>query len=660
MSLPEAHFLQTRDNGLQKSQEVTAVVDYLQQNSERIPNAADARISNYLGFLADEAAVNDGFLTGDRASIERQVNAACIDVTPATANAYFTFNAKIAAQDGIRLDPSSVRDDVKLADVARVQADQRQQLTEWATYVASPDASYADWFKHYTMTSVPKLTKFNEDTQKFEPRSNSSFALFPELDRESLSLTYDVLGKKIHKQPTGQYNPELLQALDTGSFARIYAEANKYGFAITPELRAITDGEWETYLQSPVQADADLLAGDVGKYRTGWYTAGKETAHTQLANGDFHVWFSQDRQGNETVPRVAIRMEQGAVREVRGIDKAQELEPVLIDTAMAKLKTLEGGSQYVKKAGDMKLLTALQKQLTAQPATPLGKADVKFLYEVGTTIEGFGYQSDPRIAELRTARGDQDQSILKEVAVEHVEQGFEASFAAQQIMASQLGELRGQPIPLGEQAARQDFAATIETWKQNGVLSYVGERMVTHGELHTVVMPPATTVTLTELKHLAVEFGKGQPYETYVYDSVYNACTPQELSGQLDNSTQQILLVPNKFSQVLGNRPVVEQRQALLTLQQENPSLGHHIPSPLAGVALWQTLRAEGDTLDNGDVWERTGIRHIEITPKRLGGSAVVPYSRVSGVGGPFLDYSYVSNGGGARVAVGKILPLKP
>ena len=60
-------------------------------------------------------------------------------------------------------------------------------------------------------------------------------------------------------------------------------------------------------------------------YNTGWCTAGsRETAKEQLEEGDFYVYYSKDKNGNYTIPRLAIRMSEDEIAEIRG-KKVEEL-----------------------------------------------------------------------------------------------------------------------------------------------------------------------------------------------------------------------------------------------------------------------------------------------------------------------------------------------
>ncbi len=81
MQEPGSQFLHDRNPHLHTATEVEAVVDYLRNGGEHIPNEPADKISAYLGFLANRDYVNDGILTGDQASIDRQVEAASVALT---------------------------------------------------------------------------------------------------------------------------------------------------------------------------------------------------------------------------------------------------------------------------------------------------------------------------------------------------------------------------------------------------------------------------------------------------------------------------------------------------------------------------------------------------------------------------------------------------
>ncbi|MDP3793965.1 MAG: hypothetical protein Q8R07_04415, partial [Candidatus Uhrbacteria bacterium] len=65
---------------------------------------------------------------------------------------------------------------------------------------------------------------------------------------------------------------------------------------------------------------------------------------------------------------------------------------------------------YRKKSEDMRILTALEKKRENEEV--FSKTDLILLYEINGTIEGFGYQKDPRINELRQGRNTEEDMLV--------------------------------------------------------------------------------------------------------------------------------------------------------------------------------------------------------------------------------------------------------
>src|SRR3989338_1537319 len=85
-----------------------------------------------------------------------------------------------------------------------------------------------------------------------------------------------------------------------------------------------------------------------------------------------------------------------------------------------KLSEFGGEAEaYRKKSEDMRMLTALEKK--REEGVLFTKNDLILLYEINGTIEGFGYQKDPRIAELRQGRNtDEDMLVIFECTREQI------------------------------------------------------------------------------------------------------------------------------------------------------------------------------------------------------------------------------------------------
>lgn len=186
------------------------------------------------------------------------------------------------------------------------------------------------------------------------------------------------------------------------------------------------EGIWKKYNQDNTSKEAERLVDDIKNYRTGWCTAGIETAKKQLKDGDFYVYFIINQDTNELIPKIAIRMEHGEVAEVRGTDEDQNIyDPKLIDIAKEKYMALPGGNVYEKKEKNVKkLIEIYEKQYVFSKEKnmyvervdkeELTREDLLFLYQIEETFIGFSYGRDKRIQQLLDGRNILiDLSIMK-------------------------------------------------------------------------------------------------------------------------------------------------------------------------------------------------------------------------------------------------------
>jgi len=112
-------------------------------------------------------------------------------------------------------------------------------------------------------------------------------------------------------------------------------------------------------------------------------------------------------------------MEEGSIAEVRGIAADQNLDSTIAPVVEAKLKEFPDGAAYEKKTTDMKALTAIEQAV--QKNAVLTSEQLQFLYEIDGKIEGFGYQRDPRISELRATRNpEQDMPLVFECTPDQI------------------------------------------------------------------------------------------------------------------------------------------------------------------------------------------------------------------------------------------------
>jgi hypothetical protein len=299
-------------------------------------------------------------------------------------------------------------------------------LDKWIDYLSSPDATYPDWAKYWafrSMTEMGKLEKKEDpegkETARFQKRTRDTVASFPTLNPRALALTIGVLRSRLEEKVKPKEeravvenkslkldDQEFQDLLSTENFSRIYTQ-----FLIEmPEYSAeglqATAGEWMKY---PKGSDATPLVASLEGHPLEWCTADLGTAQSQLEGGDFYVYYSMNEAGEATIPRVAIRMQENAIAEVRGIASNQNLDPYIGGVVQEKLNEFPDGAAYEKKAQGMKQLTVIEKK--TQKSEALTRDDLTFLYEINAPIEGFGYENDPRIKELRDQRNP-DEDIL--------------------------------------------------------------------------------------------------------------------------------------------------------------------------------------------------------------------------------------------------------
>jgi hypothetical protein len=387
------------------------------------------------------------------------------------AEALYESEKKLAVNRGQGDDIKSLDDEEVLAkyreEIIKKIDTQKKTLGSWFDYLKESD-DYPVWFKYYVVRSLAKMGQFNRENTSYRNRTEDTIAPFPELNSESLGFVrraienefkksnFDISGVEVEltdaemediKEKVGEdkleyaikgrlrnkrreevtkyrqnkdlefvdnqnLNPErkeeltqeLLKRLDSKDFAKLYAFA-QVECAGNLDRESI-EGEWVKY---DIGSDYTLLEGALKGKGTGWCTA-SGSAQDQLQRGDFYVFFSKNKAGVPTEPRIAIRMEGDAIGEIRGINPGQELEPVLLKTAQEKYKELPGVEKYLKRDADMKYLTQIyNKCFTVDEVTQekilvmrsLSKDDIRFIYEMDNVIEGFGYRQDPRIEEIK-------------------------------------------------------------------------------------------------------------------------------------------------------------------------------------------------------------------------------------------------------------------
>ena len=301
--------------------------------------------------------------------------------------------------------------------------DQKKSLDKWIEYFLYDEESksYEMWEKYWVFQGLQNLGKYDKETGKFSKRDKSTVYPFPPVEREYIFTTLKLM-EDFLKDKKSEEN--IKQALSTGNFKLLYEYVIKQSFLKGEHQSNSTDGKWIKYEQG---SDYNILRDSLQGYYTGWCTAaGENFAKDQLAGGDFYVYYSLDKNGEAKVPRIAIRMDgKDKIGEIRGIADNQNMEPEMMPILEEKLKEFPDKDKYLEKEHDMKLLTLIDRKINNNIDLTLD--ELKFLYEVNSKIDGFGYKKDPRIEEIKSKRnGRRDYSLIfnvkeEEVALSHEE-----------------------------------------------------------------------------------------------------------------------------------------------------------------------------------------------------------------------------------------------
>ena len=404
----EKHPLHIKNPELQTSPEVNRAVEREERLSEeKIPNDPAERIDAYMDRLENI------FLNPDERVRERNLEMfrekiydALIIKKENFPESYFELQQRIARERGQAVEeiPENVRE--QMMDVAI--EDQKHSLDQWMEYLTSEDAMYPAWFKYYAWNQITKLSQFDKERGEFKKRTSTTVAPYPDIYREPLAQIADIY-LKVKEDNKHLKESEIKEAFSK-KFPTLYAELISKSLAASMEGREEIKGEWVKYEQGDNEAAEKLFQSLEGK-GTGWCTAGKSTAETQIESGDFYVYYTNDSSGEPTQPRLAIRMDgDNRIGEVRGVLPHQGVEPLMQEVLDGKLS--EFGSEadtYRKKSEDMRILTSLEHK--KENDEPFTKDDLVFLYELNSNIEGFGYQKDPRIAELRKDRNTEEDML---------------------------------------------------------------------------------------------------------------------------------------------------------------------------------------------------------------------------------------------------------
>ena len=406
-----------RKYGLHNAPEVDwAATRHLAHTSEKVSQNILDRIQNYLNRFHE---ITDRSDPNDRergiSAIKRILYNTHVIKPSDIPEGYWDTQRRIIKERGQAVDLENIDwENVKTQNTEAIISDQESSLNKWVDYLLSPDASYADSLKYWTLRSILNMASYDKERKIYPQRSNGTTKPFPDLNREALAYVLNAVekkykGEKFDGKAFGvQESTQFEKLLQRENFPKMYAWAIEKVTPADAERLSNIQGQWVKYDQG---SDHMPLVYSIQGHGTGWCTAGESTAEKQLLGGDFYLYYSNDSLGKPTIPRAAIRMEGSKIGEVRGIAPEQNLDPFIAPVVEQKLEEFPDGKEYQKKVVDMKLLTEIDHK--TRLGTQLEPSDISFLYEVDTPIQGFGFSRDPRIEDVKKMRNVKtDMQIL--------------------------------------------------------------------------------------------------------------------------------------------------------------------------------------------------------------------------------------------------------
>ncbi|MBQ9854481.1 MAG: hypothetical protein IJO57_05570 [Bacilli bacterium] len=381
-------FLDRLFKDLYKSKEVL--------NGNRNPSQKEANIRRYMERLEElHKRANESPREHDEYLLKKLYHDKYVIKEEEIPDSYYIHQQEIAFERGFG--KIAITNELKKELANQVIEEQKKSLDYWLDYLTGSDSNmYPMWVKYWAFQGMLKLGSYDKEKRDFSRRTQGTVAPFIELNQEALSLSIDTLMKYLNKDEIDDKNLEKL--LESGVFGKIYSYELTYLDKNKKQESNSNNGVWIKY---PKGSDHMKLVKSIQGKGTGWCTAGEETAKIQLKNGDFHVYYSFDDNNQPTIPRLAIRMENGKIAEIRGISKNQNIETNMESIIEKKLEEFPDKDEYKQKVEDMRILTQIYKIFRTRELTA---SELRFLYEIDKEIIGFGYKKDPRIDEIISSR----------------------------------------------------------------------------------------------------------------------------------------------------------------------------------------------------------------------------------------------------------------
>ena len=174
------------------------------------------------------------------------------------------------------------------------------------------------------------MGSYNYELKKYNKRNKETICPFIDINEEIIREIVNIIENKLDNEEIYNIN----------NFKKLYANIENK----KTEEYINKDGIWIKYNEGSLE-DAIKLYNSLKDKNTHWCTTNKTKAINQVCGGleytggDFYVYYTKDKNGDYTVPRMGIRMNhKEEIGEIRGVLDKQNLEEEMIPILEKKIK----------------------------------------------------------------------------------------------------------------------------------------------------------------------------------------------------------------------------------------------------------------------------------------------------------------------------------
>jgi len=368
-----------------------------------------------------------------------------------------SFNQYFAREKNRALDCNypipNYTEDEKIEEIVRLISIQHETLEKWVDFFVSSESSHIPmWCKYWLFQGMIETSKFEKENQRFNVLSAKQITervlAYPDLNIEALNNLIDHLNeyiklakiKKLENLIVMCKNQEEINSLEIykqkikintskamvlnkigqgAKFAELYAHMIMIELVAGQEKGySIEDGEWVNFEK---ESSPEIMIESINKFHTGWCITSKSQASKYLSEGNIWIYFTKNKEGIISLPRLTIRVVNDEIVEVAGVNSNQQVEDELLGVLENKLCEFANNREYMFKLEDMKRLKTLhikhmnilknkEKDISVGDFTV---DELLFLYEIFFRVFGFGnpQYKHPRIIEILETR-DSKQDII--------------------------------------------------------------------------------------------------------------------------------------------------------------------------------------------------------------------------------------------------------